>query len=369
MGFIDKLKGELIDIIQWLDTTGDTMVCRFERYGNEIKYGAKLVVRESQNAVFINEGKLADVFVPGTYTLETKNMPILSTLQGWKYGFESPFKAEVYFVNTKTYTDQKWGTMNPIMLRDPEFGPVRLRTFGTYTMRVKDPGTFVKQIVGTNQDFSTQGITNQLRNIIVARFSDMVGEKKIPILDLASNYDELGQFIGEKIRPDSELYGLEISQLLVENISLPPEVEAAMDKRSSMGIVGNLQQYFQFQAANSLEEAAKNPSGSAAAGVGMGMGFGMANQMAQAMAGNPASSAGGVGAPPPLPQQAQFFVAPGNQQSGPFGLEQLKPMVVSGQITRETLAWRSGMAQWGPAGEIPELASLFAAVPPPLPQK
>jgi len=136
MGFIDKLKGELIDIIQWLDTTGDTMVFRFERYGNEIKYGAKLVVRESQNAVFINEGKLADVFVPGTYTLETKNMPILSTLQGWKYGFESPFKAEVYFVNTKTYTDQKWGTMNPIMLRDPEFGPVRLRTFGTYTMRV-----------------------------------------------------------------------------------------------------------------------------------------------------------------------------------------------------------------------------------------
>src|SRR5688572_28091515 len=185
MALWDKLVGELVDIVEWLDDTNDTLAYRFERYQNEIKYGAKLVVREGQMAAFINEGKLADVFKPGTYTLTTQNLPILATLKGWKYGFESPFKAEVYFVSTRRFTDLKWGTMNPVMLRDAEFGPVRTRAFGTYAMRVKDPGVFIRQMVGTQGRFTTEDITGQLRNTIVARFTDILGESKIPILDLA----------------------------------------------------------------------------------------------------------------------------------------------------------------------------------------
>src|SRR5262245_8554267 len=167
MALWDKLRGELIDIIEWLDDTRDTMVYRFQRYDNEIKYGAKLIVRESQVGAFVNEGRLADVYSPGTYTLETQNMPILSTLKGWKYGFSSPFKAEVYFISTRRWTDQKWGTANPIMLRDPEFGPVRVRAFGTYACQVTDPATFLRQLVATDPSFETYEITAQLRNTIV----------------------------------------------------------------------------------------------------------------------------------------------------------------------------------------------------------
>ena len=247
-----KLSGELIDIVQWLEDAPNVLVHRFERMNNEIKNGAKLVVREGQAAVFVNEGQLADVFKPGTYTLTTQNLPILATLKGWKYGFESPFKAEVYFVQTKQFTDLKWGTMNPIMRRDPEFGPVRLRAFGTYAMRVGDPGALIKQVVGTAARFTEEGINEQLRNVIVSRFTDTLGESKIPMLDLAGNLSELGEFVAGAIRPEFNTYGLELTKLLIENISLPPEVEAALDKRSSMGLVGNLQQYAQFQAANAM---------------------------------------------------------------------------------------------------------------------
>ncbi|MFH2095759.1 MAG: SPFH domain-containing protein, partial [Bacteroidota bacterium] len=210
MGLLNKLKGEFLDIVEWLDPTNNTIVHRFERYHNEIKMGAKLTVRESQVAAFINEGQLADVFPPGMYSLSTSNMPILSTLKGWKYGFNSPFKAEVYFVNTKKFTDQKWGTPNPIMLRDPEFGPIRIRAFGTYEFRVKDAAIFIKEIVGTDGDFTTEEVTNQLRNIILARFTDAIGEAKIPVLDMASNYDEVSKFVHEKIGGEYGDYGLEL---------------------------------------------------------------------------------------------------------------------------------------------------------------
>ncbi len=199
MGIWDKLRGELIDIIEWIDDTRDTMVYRFARYDNEIKYGAKLVVRESQVAAFVNEGRLADVYSPGTYTLETQNMPILSTLRGWKYGFNSPFKAEVYFISTRAFTGRKWGTKNPIMLRDSEFGPVRLRAFGTYGIKVSDPGTFLKQFVGTDGRFTVDELGDQLRDMVVARFTDILGESKIPALDLAANQDELGKFVSDRM--------------------------------------------------------------------------------------------------------------------------------------------------------------------------
>ncbi len=360
MGLWDKLKGEFIDIIEWLDPTSDTLVWRFERYGNEIKYGAKLVVREAQAAVFINEGQLADVFGPGTHTLETENLPILSTLQGWKYGFRSPFKAEVYFANLRQFTDLKWGTKNPVMLRDTEFGGVRLRAFGTYAMRIKDPARCLLQIVGTDGRFTTGEIKEQLRNLIVTRFTDLVAESRIPILDLASNYDELGRYVQEKLGPEFEEYGLEITKFLVENVSLPPEVEQALDKRASLGIVGNLQAYTQFQAAQSMEKAAENPGGLAAGGMGMGMGFAMGHQMAQSM------SAGPPTAPPPLPA-AGYYVALGGRQAGPFDTARLSQMARAGELTRQTLVWAQGMAQWTAAGEVGELAALWTAVPPPLP--
>ncbi len=361
MALWDKLTSEFIDIVEWIDDTRDTMVWRFPRHDNEIKNGAKLIVRESQVAAFVSEGSLTDLFqFPGTYTLSTQNLPILSKLKGWKYGFESPFKAEAYFVSMRVFTDHKWGTKNPIMLRDPEFGPTRLRAFGSFAIKVSDPATFLKQIVGTDHRFTVDEIGNQVRDMVTARFADVLGESKIPVLDLASNYDELGKFLTTRIAPDFEPFGLQIVALMVENISLPPEVEKALDKRTSMGVIGDLQKYTQFQTANAIGDAAKNPGGLAGAGAGMGAGFAMANQMGAAMA---APTGQSTANPPPLPQaSASYFIALEGKQAGPFS-----PNELGGKITRETLVWRQGMAQWTRAAEVPDLKSLVDSVPPPLP--
>ncbi|MFP4434077.1 MAG: SPFH domain-containing protein [Phycisphaerae bacterium] len=374
MGLWDKIKGEFIDIVEWTDDSRETMVHRFERYGNEIKYGAQLVVREGQAAVFIREGQLADVFAPGMYTLETKNLPILSTLAGWKYGFHSPFKCEVYFVNIRRFTDLRWGTKNPIMLRDPEFGPIRLRAFGSYCIRVTDPAAFIREIVGTDGTFTQQEITNQLRNMIVTRFSDLLGESKIPVLDLAGNYDELSEFAAEKLTEEFASYGLAVTKLLVENISLPPAVEEALDKRSSMGVIGNLGAYTQFQAANAMEAAAENPGGMAAGGIGMGMGFAVANQMGQQFAQqqntqqNAQQAAPAAAAPPPIPGgNVQFYAAIDGQQVGPLDLNALRQQAAAGKVTPQTLVWKQGMANWTPAGQVMEINSVFGAAPPPIP--
>jgi membrane protease subunit (stomatin/prohibitin family) len=366
MGLWNKLKNELVDIIEWKDDTNNTMVWRFPRYQDEIKNGAQLTVRESQVAVFVNEGQIADVFKPGRYELSTQNMPILTTLRGWKYGFNSPFKVDIFFVNTKNFTDNKWGTKNPIMLRDAEFGPVRLRAFGSFAIKVTDAGKFIKEIAGTQAHFTTDEVTEQLRNLVVTRFSDAIGESKIPVLDLAANYDELSKFISGKINPEFGEYGLEVTKFLVENISLPTEVEQALDKRSSMGILGNLNQYAQFQAANAMEAAAKNPGGDAGAGIGMGMGFAMAQQMGQAF--NPQNQQQAPQGPPPLPGNGvQYFAAVNGQQQGPFNLATLQQMTQQGSLTRETLVWKQGMAAWTKASDAPDLGSLFGALPPPLP--
>ncbi|CAN5790826.1 SPFH domain-containing protein [soil metagenome] len=369
MSIWQKLTGELVDIIQFLDESGDTLVHRFERYNNEIKNGAKLVVREGQAAVFVNEGQIADVFPPGTFTLTTQNLPLLSTLKGWKYGFESPFKAEVYFVSTRQFTDLKWGTMNPIMRRDPEFGPVRLRAFGNYAFRINDPAAFVRQIAGTNGRFTVDGIQDQLRALIVARFADTLGESSIPMLDLAGNQSELGEKIGGIIRPEFTAYGVELTKLLVENISLPPEVEAALDKRSSMGIIGNMQQYGQFQAANAMEQAAKNPGSGAAQGMGMNMGFMMGGQMGGQIGQQMQPGAGGSGhsAPPPLSAGQMYFVGLNGQQAGPFDFQTLTAMTRGGQLTGQSMVWKTGMANWAAASSVAELAGILAgASPPPL---
>lgn len=369
MGLFDKLKGEFVDIIEWTDSSNDTMVWRFPRYQNEIKVGAKLTVRESQVAVFVNEGQMADEYKPGMHTLETQNMPLLSTLQGWKYGFNSPFKAEVYFINTKQFTNQKWGTKNPIMLRDPEFGPIRVRAFGNYAIRIVDAKIFLKEIAGTDGSFTTEEVTEQLRNVVITRFSDAIAECKIPVLDMASNYDELSKIIGDKINPEFKELGIEVTKLLIENISLPPEVEAALDKRSSIGIIGNLGAFAQYQAATSMEKAAENPNGIMGAGMGMGMGMGMGNQMNNNMFNQNQNQNSNFqnNTPPPPPPSAQFFVAVNGAQTGPFTEQVMGQMIQQGSLQKETMIWKNGMAAWAAAEQVAEIAKLFASAPPPLP--
>jgi membrane protease subunit (stomatin/prohibitin family) len=371
MGFFDRIKSEFIDIIEWLDNSQDTMVFRFERHDNEIKNGAKLIVRESQSAVFINEGKIADVFGPGTYTLATQNLPILSTLKGWKYGFDSPFKAEVYFINTKQFLDQKWGTPNPIMMRDPDFGMVRIRAFGNFSIRVIDPVKFLQEVVGTNKDFSTADINSQLKSLVITRFTDAVGESKIPVLDLAASYNELSSFCESRLKEEfPTTYGIDVLKFLINNISLPPEVEKAIDQRSSMGALGDLNKYSQMQQANSMRDAANNQG----AGGGMEgmMGMMMAQQMMNQQMMNQQNQQNQVpnqqfNAPPPPPPMAQYHVSLNGQQQGPFDLNMLKNLIAQNQLTRQTYVWKTGMANWMQAEQVPEVAALFGAVPPPPP--
>jgi membrane protease subunit (stomatin/prohibitin family) len=376
MGLWDKIKGEFIDIVQWLDDTNDTLVYRFERYGNEIKYNAKLVVREGQLAAFINEGQLADVFKPGTYTLETKNLPLLATLQGWKYGFESPFKAEVYFCSTRQFTNLKWGTPGPCTMRDPEFGVVRVTAYGLYSIKIKDPAVFIREIVGTDCNFTTERIEDNLRGKIGTRIKEVMPDAGIPVIDLEGKVIQLGETLRSRIAPAFEGFGLDLTEVQVQDIGLPEEVERAIDKAGAMRAIGNMQTFTQYETAHSINDAANNPGGLAAAGVGVGMGFGMGGQMAGAMggmfAGEPQSQqqSGPVGvssAPPPLPPQIQLYVAVNGQQTGPFDMAVLQQMVQSGQLNRETLIWKQGMASWTAAGQLQELTALFGSLPPPLP--
>jgi membrane protease subunit (stomatin/prohibitin family) len=283
MGIFDAIRSQFIEVIEWLDDTGNTLLYRFPVQGQEIKNGAKLTVRESQTAVFVYQGQIADVFGPGLYTVDGGNTPILTKLGAWKYGFNSPFKAEVYFVNTKQFTDLKWGTPNPVMMRDTDFGMVRLRAFGIYSIRVADPHALIKEIAGTNARFVTEDIEGQLKRTLVSGFSDALGESKIAALDLASNYDELSRFTRTKLNDEFKSLGLELTKFVVENISLPPDVEAAMDRRTSMGVIGDVGRYAQFQAADAMRDAAQNPSGGAGTGAGLGAGFAIGNAMAGAM--------------------------------------------------------------------------------------
>jgi membrane protease subunit (stomatin/prohibitin family) len=364
MSLWEKAVAELIDIIEWSDESSDTLVWRFPRFDNEIKSGAQLVVRQAQVALFVNKGEIADVFTPGSHRLTTSNLPVLTTLMGWPYGFHSPFKAEVYFVNTRNFTNLKWGTKNPVMLRDPEFGPVRLRAFGTYVIRISDPTRFIREIVGTGGHFTVNEVSEQLKNLVVTRFSDMLGACKIPLLDLAANYNELSSSLTEKVAPEFQEYGLEVTKLLVENIALPQEVEAALDKKSSMGIIGNLDNFVTFQSGVALEAAARNPGGDAAAGVGMGMGFAVASQLGKTLTQQEPGSA----APPPLPQtNVSYYVGKDGTKAGPFARAAVMADISNGIITRATLLWKEGMAEWQSADQFPEFADAFKATPPPLP--
>jgi membrane protease subunit (stomatin/prohibitin family) len=389
------IKGEFIDVISWLDDSRDTMVWRFDRYDQAIKYGAKLTVREGQAAVFIHEGQLADVFGPGLYLLETNNLPVLTTLQHWSHGFSSPFKSEIYFVNTTRFADLKWGTKNPIMARDKEFGPVRIRAFGTYAMRVTDPGKFMTEIVGTDGEFTADEISFQIRNIIVQEFSRVIATCGIPVLDMAANTADLAKLVTSAIAAQIAAYGLSLPEFYIENISLPEEVEKALDKRTSMGIVGDLGRYMQFNAAEGLAQ----PGSAMGAGMGAAMGAGMGMQMGGMQMGGapmagvvvrpdgtlavgtpgpwgaPAGTGAQVPPPPPAPEPAAapsspdtvWHIAEDGTTSGPFSTANMGRKTTDGSLTRDTLVWTPGQDGWKKAGDVAALARLFTVQPPPAP--
>ncbi|GAA4275011.1 SPFH domain-containing protein [Aquimarina gracilis] len=377
MGIFDeikkKLSHEFIDIVEWLDYTDDTIVHRFERYQNEIKNGAQLIVREGQTAVFINEGQLADVFTPGTYTLNTQNLPILATLKGWKYGFNSPFKAEVYFVNTHLFTDEKWGTKNPITLNDDRFGLVEIRAFGTYAFKINDAGKFIIDIVGTDANFTNFEINEHLKSLISTRFTDTIGEANLPIELYAANTTELSETCLEVMQPEFNSVGISLEKFFIENVSMPEELKKEIFEYSRIDKL-DLDKLTKFKTAKAIEAAAANEGGTAGAGMGMGMGFVLAQQMGgmmnpmggQQRAASPQQQA--PVAPPPMPTQVQYFYASNGQQAGPVSFDQLQALFANRTVNRDSLIWKQGMANWTALKDVEELKSFLGGnTPPPLP--
>jgi membrane protease subunit (stomatin/prohibitin family) len=375
MGLIDKLKGELVDIIEWVDDSRSTLAWRFPRYNNEIKNGAELIVREGQRAVFVYRGKLADKFDPGNYQLTTEALPILSTLQGWEHGFRSPFRSEVYFINTRPVTDLRWGTPQPVTIRDPDFKMVQVRANGLCVVKIEDPEIFLREVIGTDSAVEAEEISELLRRVITLAFSDMIMDTGLGAIDLQGRQVELSEklrdFVAERV--DDE-FGLGI-QSVTMNISLPEEITQAMTRGVARGVeeggyvhnVGDVSRLQQVRAADAMLAAASNEGGGGTmgnfmeAGMGVAMAGQMANQMAGAMA--PAAAAGG---PPPLPNQGPMFhVEAGGQSTGPFTMAQMQAGVANGQITATSLVWSQGMAAWAPANSVPALQPLFATPPPP----
>jgi excisionase family DNA binding protein len=308
MGIMDFLKGELLEIIEWTDDSRDTLSYRFPDDDKAIKRGAQLIVRESQVAQFVYVGEFGDTFGPGKHTLSTDNIPILTRLQSWKYGLESPFKADVYFLTTRLFTGNKWGTANPIMMRDADFGLVRARAFGTFDFKIVDPKLFLKEVAGSDQNFRLDEFADTMRSRIVSVFSDALASAQVPVLDVATRYGELGEALLPLINPVvGAKYGLQIASFIIENVSVPPEVEAAIDKRSSMAAVGNLNDFVKYQMAKGMEA----PGGGGAAGTAsqLAVGFAIAQQLMQqsGVVGSTTPAAGATGtlgvavAPTPAP--------------------------------------------------------------------
>ena len=373
MGLMDKLRGEFVDIIEWLEDSRTLLAWRFPRYQNEIKQGAQLIVREGQLAIFVYQGQLADTFGPGTYTLNTQNLPIMSTIQGWKYGFNSPFRSEVYFINTRPVTDLRWGTPNPITVRDPDFGMVQVRANGLCVVRVADPVIFLRQIIGTDSNVDVEEVTELLRREISQAFSDMIMQTGLGAIDLQGRQTELSGKLTEMVRPrvDDE-FGLFI-QSITMNTSLPDEITQAMTRGVAKGVeeagwmnqLNDMDKYQRAKQSDAMTSAATNPGGS---GMGEMMGAGMGMAMAQQMMNQQSQqSQQSQQTPPPLLQDSQtFHVEIQGSAAGPYHLGQLRGMVDNGQLTTHTLVWSAGMAGWMPANQVPALRMLFAS-PPPIP--
>jgi excisionase family DNA binding protein len=305
MGLIDYLKTQFLEIIEWQDDSRDTISFRYPDHDKEIKNGAQLIVRESQTAQFIYLGQFGDTFGPGKYTLTTDNIPILSTLKGWKYGLHSPFKADLYYVNTRLFTGNKWGTANPIMLRDADFGIVRARAYGIFDFKVTDVKVFLKEVAGTDDHFRLDEFADTMRSRIVSVFTDALASTKVPVLDVASRYTELGAALLPIINPQvTTKYGIEISSFVVENVSVPPEVEAAIDKRSSMAAVGNLNDYIKFQMAEGMAKGGGESGNLAGTAASLGAGLTMGQQMMAAMNQPQATPPAAGGVPAAMPTAA-----------------------------------------------------------------
>ena len=291
MNLFNIIKNQLIEVIEWTDDSRDTLSYRWPDDDKEIKNGAQLIVRESQQVQFVAAGQYADLFGPGKHTLSTENVPVLSTILGWKYGFQSPFKCDVYYINTRLFTGNKWGTSNPVLMRDKDFGVVRIRAFGTYDFRIVQPALFLKEVAGTDQNFRIDEFADTMRSRIVSVFTEALAKAQVPVLDVATRYGDLGQALVQIINPAMvEKYGIEVTSFVLENVSVPPEVEQAIDKRSSMGAIGNLNDYVKYQMGQAM---ASGGEGAAAATLPatMAMGFGMAQEMMKQMQ-QPAAAAG-----------------------------------------------------------------------------
>ncbi|WP_411868645.1 SPFH domain-containing protein [Vulcanococcus limneticus] len=374
----EAVRGEFLDVIEWAgEPAPETLVWRFPRRDDAIKLGSQLTVREGQWAVFVNEGRIADSFGPGRYTLETRNLPLLTTLLSLPTAFETPFKAEVYFVATRQFTDLKWGTRHPVILRDPELGPVRLRGYGSYALRIGDPPRLIREVSGSSGHFTVDGISEQLRNLVVTRLADLLGESHHPVLDLAGRYDELAAELRRRLEPEFEGYGISLTTLLIENLTLPPEVEAALDRRSGIALTGDLQAFTTYQAGIALEKAAANPGGPAGAASGLAVGLGLGQQLAVpggAPGGAAAAAAAGSGGPPvPAPTETAspagtaYHVLLEGEAHGPLSLAELAGLRQQGRLRADGLVWHAGLAGWTPASQLGELAVLFLTPPPPPP--
>ncbi len=283
MALMDFIKKQFIDVLQWTEDADGTLAWRFPMQDMEIQSGASLTVRDSQLAVFVNEGVVADVFGPGRYTLTTQTLPLLTNLKNWDKLFDSPFKSDVYFFSTRHQLDQKWGTPNPITIRDKEFGIVRMRAFGIYSYHLSDAKTFYQKISGSRESYGREELEGQLRNTMVAGMTDLFGESGVSFIDMAGNQDEFGQAMMFKMKPMFAEYGLTLDTLVVQNVSLPEELQKVLDQKISMNMVGDMQRYTQYQVANSIPDAAKNEGGLAGMGVGLGAGVGFGQIMGQAM--------------------------------------------------------------------------------------
>jgi membrane protease subunit (stomatin/prohibitin family) len=375
MGLWDTLtthaKAQFLDVIQWLDDSRNTLVYRFPIFNQAIQDGGKLVVREGQAAVFVAEGRLSDVFGPGSYELSTRTKAIWGFFESIKYGLNMPYKGDVYFVSTRQFTDQKWGTANPIMLRDKDLGAVRIRAFGVFAYRITDPAVFLREVVGTAGLYTTDEINGQLKRKLVSALADTIGESKIPALDLIAQYMDLGDALRQRLNGwFGENYGITLTDFVVENISVPPEVEKMLDKRSSMALVGDMNAYTQFQAANAIEQAAGRPGGGGPmleAGMGLAMGQAMGQQLGRAQQGSGTfNPQGGLSTPPPPPPADPRFHYSGPAGQGEYSAREIAAFVQQNRTGAHNV-WATGWPGWKAWSDVPEISSLLPPVPPPLP--
>lgn len=356
MSLWKKIVGELVDVIEHADEAQHTLLQRFERYDNEIKYGAQLIVREGQEAIFVNEGKLAEVFKPGRYVLQTENLPILSTLLGWKHGFHSPFKAEIYFVSTRVFLNQGWGTQRALTLNDPKFGLVDIRAHGTFAYKVVDSAQFLRELVGAQQQATTAILQGQLRSLIVSRFSDALALLQIGVEQLIGQLQALSDMLLPAIDSDIKRYGVEITQFVIENLSLPDTLKEEIAEYSRLNRI-DLDRLMKLKTAKAIENISlKEGSAMSQLGADLGVGLAVAHQMANAIALLAA----------PLGPGEEYYLALDNQQQGPFSSSMLTTLAHNRQLTADTLAWKPGMSEWTRAGNIAALQSILSLVPPPL---